>query len=228
MRARHLVFHIRCFSCAVCNAPLTKGDQFGMRESTVFCRWVPYIYNSIVLWIVGIYEILFLSFSVSRLHYEISLEPASTASTPMSMSCQYSQFGTSPNDPPSPNGATESAIKVGPPCGGGGQLVVGLSGSSGGGGFFASTPPHHGLTGLPQAPRQKGRPRKRKPKDIEAMASNLGECSLILLYIYLFIQCYQRHFRLSFWQLKSPILIHHSPVRSKSPLNVNKHNFIRL
>lgn len=40
MRARHLVFHIRCFSCAVCNTPLTKGDQFGMRDSSVFCRWV--------------------------------------------------------------------------------------------------------------------------------------------------------------------------------------------
>lgn len=102
----------------------------------------------------------------------------------MSMSCQYSQFGASPNDPPSPNGASESAMKVGPPCGGGGQLVVGVTGlsggASGGGGFFPGTPPHHGLTGLPQAPRQKGRPRKRKPKDIEAMASNLGECSLIL------------------------------------------------
>lgn len=75
-------------------------------------------------------------------------------------------------------------MKVGPPCGGGGQLVVGVTGlsggASGGGGFFPGTPPHHGLTGLPQAPRQKGRPRKRKPKDIEAMASNLGECSLIL------------------------------------------------
>lgn len=40
MRARHLVFHIRCFSCAVCNSLLTKGDQFGMRDSSVFCRWV--------------------------------------------------------------------------------------------------------------------------------------------------------------------------------------------
>jgi hypothetical protein len=31
------------------------------------------------------------------------------------------------------------------------------------------------ITGLPQQPRQKGRPRKRKPKDIEAMTANLGE-----------------------------------------------------
>lgn len=113
-----------------------------------------------------------------RLHYEISLEPASTAQTPMSMSCQYSQFGASPSGPSSPNAASESAMKVGPPCSGGG--VTGLSGGGGGVGFFASTPPHHGMAGLPQPPRQKGRPRKRKPKDIEAMASNLGECSSIL------------------------------------------------
>lgn len=40
--------------------------------------------------------------------------------------------------------------------------------------------PHSGgqpnqMGSIPPAPRQKGRPRKRKPKDIEAMTSNLGE-----------------------------------------------------
>lgn len=40
MRARHLVFHVHCFSCAVCNQLLNKGDQFGIRSSAVYCRWV--------------------------------------------------------------------------------------------------------------------------------------------------------------------------------------------
>ncbi|XP_037046639.1 protein apterous-like isoform X1 [Bradysia coprophila] len=122
MRARHLVFHIRCFSCAVCNTPLTKGDQFGMRTDLVFCR----------------------------LHYEISLESTSTAPTPLTLSCQYSQYGSSPNGPSSPS---DISMKVGSA------------------GFFNSTP--HGVPGLPQPPRQKGRPRKRKPKDIESMTANL-------------------------------------------------------
>lgn len=117
MRARDLVFHIRCFSCAVCNTPLTKGDQFGMRESKIFCR----------------------------LHYEIDSQTSSL----IPMSCQYQQqFGSSPNGPSSP-----SDTKMG--------------------GFFDSQT--HGLPNLPQAPRQKGRPRKRKPKDIEALTANLGK-----------------------------------------------------
>lgn len=32
----------------------------------------------------------------------------------------------------------------------------------------------HNITGLSQQPRQKGRPRKRKPKDIESLTANLG------------------------------------------------------
>lgn len=40
MRARHLVFHVTCFTCVVCNSALTKGDQFGMRDSQIFCRLV--------------------------------------------------------------------------------------------------------------------------------------------------------------------------------------------
>jgi hypothetical protein len=51
----------------------------------------------------------------------------------------------------------------------------------GNGGFFGSQHLNpsganaNSITGLPQQPRQKGRPRKRKPKDIEAMTANLGE-----------------------------------------------------
>lgn len=40
MRARNLVFHVPCFTCAMCNLALTKGDQFGMRDSQIFCRLV--------------------------------------------------------------------------------------------------------------------------------------------------------------------------------------------
>lgn len=45
-------------------------------------------------------------------------------------------------------------------------------------GFFNSTP--HGVTGT-QPPRQKGRPRKRKPKDIESMTANLGKTKYKIL-----------------------------------------------
>lgn len=38
MRARDTVFHVPCFSCTVCLAVLTKGDQFGMRDGAVFCQ----------------------------------------------------------------------------------------------------------------------------------------------------------------------------------------------
>lgn len=76
------------------------------------------------------------------------------------MSCQYSQFGASPNGPSSPCDNTGMKMNQG-----------------GGGGFFGSQT--HGLVGLSQPPRQKGRPRKRKPKDIESMTSNLGEFNYI-------------------------------------------------
>lgn len=38
MRARDTVYHVPCFSCAVCATALTKGDQFGMRDGAVFCQ----------------------------------------------------------------------------------------------------------------------------------------------------------------------------------------------
>lgn len=34
------MYHIQCFSCAICNQLLNKGDQFGIRSSAVYCRWV--------------------------------------------------------------------------------------------------------------------------------------------------------------------------------------------
>lgn len=129
MRARHLVFHVGCFSCATCSTPLTKGDQFGIRDSSVFCH----------------------------MHYKIALEsPPTAVSTPLSMTCQYSQYGSSPNGQTSPNHSDSVAMKL-----------------STAGAYFGTG--SHVMAGLPQAPRQKGRPRKRKPKDIEAMTANLGE-----------------------------------------------------
>lgn len=38
MRARHLVFHVNCFSCDVCNTPLTRGDYYSIKDSSVYCR----------------------------------------------------------------------------------------------------------------------------------------------------------------------------------------------
>lgn len=62
-----------------------------------------------------------------------------------------SQFGSPPNDSSSPHSDPTRIVP-----------------SS----LFASA--SHVMTGLPQPPRQKGRPRKRKPKDIEALTANIG------------------------------------------------------
>ncbi|XP_011648097.1 LOW QUALITY PROTEIN: LIM/homeobox protein Lhx9-like [Pogonomyrmex barbatus] len=38
MRARDLVYHVACFTCASCGTPLNKGDHFGQRDGLVYCR----------------------------------------------------------------------------------------------------------------------------------------------------------------------------------------------
>ncbi|XP_043242671.1 LIM/homeobox protein Lhx2-like [Amphibalanus amphitrite] len=38
MRAKDYVYHIHCFTCITCNVPLSKGDQFGMRDGYIYCR----------------------------------------------------------------------------------------------------------------------------------------------------------------------------------------------
>ncbi|XP_023235077.1 LIM/homeobox protein Lhx9-like [Centruroides vittatus] len=38
MRARDLVYHLHCFTCGWCNAALTQGDYFGLRDNLVYCR----------------------------------------------------------------------------------------------------------------------------------------------------------------------------------------------
>ncbi|XP_014664436.1 PREDICTED: LIM/homeobox protein Lhx9-like [Priapulus caudatus] len=38
MRAKELVYHLSCFTCASCNKALTPGEHFGMKENMVYCR----------------------------------------------------------------------------------------------------------------------------------------------------------------------------------------------
>ncbi|XP_014366656.2 protein apterous isoform X1 [Papilio machaon] len=127
MRARDLVFHVHCFSCALCSTPLTKGDTFGIRESAVYCR----------------------------LHYETMPDygPHMAVPGPPQM-CPgpYAVPPTGSHYPPYPSpefAPVEPDVPKGP--------------------FFngAAAPP----------PRQKGRPRKKKPKDQEIMTANLGVVS---------------------------------------------------
>ncbi|BET02414.1 Hypothetical protein NTJ_15227 [Nesidiocoris tenuis] len=131
MRARELVFHVHCFTCAVCSAPLTKGDTFGMRDGAVFCR----------------------------LHYaELPpLSPAYHVPIPPSEPPPHfappefhPRLGGGPHPTPPPPPPPDHPIK----------MAAANSFFNGGG---------------PPAPRQKGRPRKRKPKDLDGLTTNLGE-----------------------------------------------------
>lgn len=128
MRARELVFHVQCFSCAVCQSPLTKGDHFGMRDGAVLCR----------------------------LHFEMSLSEPPPGMYPSSM--HY--------PPPFPSPEFHHHHAALPPA-------------------TPVEPVKPFFNGAPPTPRQKGRPRKRKPKDLEGMTANLGEwkeiCFLFLL-----------------------------------------------
>ncbi|XP_072930867.1 protein apterous-like isoform X2 [Epargyreus clarus] len=128
MRARDLVFHVHCFSCALCNAPLTKGDTFGIRDSAVYCR----------------------------LHYETMPDYGPHMAVPPGppQMCPGPYVGPPPGAhyPPYPSPEftrVEPDVPKGP--------------------FFngAAAPP----------PRQKGRPRKKKPKDQDIMTPNLGVVS---------------------------------------------------
>ncbi|KAL0279872.1 UNVERIFIED_CONTAM: hypothetical protein PYX00_001340 [Menopon gallinae] len=38
MRAKDMVYHLNCFTCASCGIPLSKGDHFGMRNGLVYCH----------------------------------------------------------------------------------------------------------------------------------------------------------------------------------------------
>ncbi|CAH1647471.1 unnamed protein product [Spodoptera littoralis] len=124
MRARDLVFHVHCFSCALCSTPLNKGDTFGIRDSAVYCR----------------------------LHYETMPDYGAHMAVPgppqMCPVPYAAGPAPGPHYPPYPSpefARVDNDVPKGP--------------------FF------NGSTAPP--PRQKGRPRKKKPKDQELMAANL-------------------------------------------------------
>lgn len=175
MRARELVFHVRCFSCAACTVPLTKGDHFGMRDGAVLCR----------------------------LHYEMGAELHPSQSPPVPVYPPGPHYPGQPfpspefvhhqphHIPPHPHHtmhpqhphqlshtspvslqpSTPSGPEVGSP-----PKVPYFNGAAQVVGAAAGVPP----------PRQKGRPRKRKPKDLEAMTASLGELFYHFLLLYFF------------------------------------------
>ncbi|XP_063546940.1 protein apterous-like isoform X1 [Cydia strobilella] len=116
MRARDLVFHVPCFSCALCSTLLTKGDTFGIRDSAVYCR----------------------------LHYETMPEYGPHLAVPGPPQLCPGPYVPPAHYPPYPS----------PEFRGGEDK-----------GFF------NGVAAPP--PRQKGRPRKKKPKDQDIMTANL-------------------------------------------------------
>lgn len=122
MRAREMVFHVHCFTCAICSSVLTKGDTFGMRDGAVFCRLH---YQELPPNAPSPDDRLPFPPGTPEHHYHPRLGPHQTP----------------PLQPTAPDGVKVSNT------------------------FFNGTP----------TPRQKGRPRKRKPKDLEAMTANLGK-----------------------------------------------------
>ena len=102
---------------------------------------------------------------LNRLHFDID------PSTPSPYSCSYTPsnaFCDSPNAPSSPSELT--------------NIDSGFYGAQ-----HLNSSNANSITPLPQQPRQKGRPRKRKPKDIEAMTANLGESFFLLVCIEIFM-----------------------------------------
>lgn len=132
MRARDLVYHVPCFSCSVCNVPLSKGDQFGLREGAVFCR----------------------------AHFDLTdasdLEPPSS----------YPHY---PSSYPSPEFHPHSS-----------PVPVPAPGRSPTDVISSKVPFFNGAVAAP--PRQKGRPRKRKPKDLEALTASLGKLNYLFIF----------------------------------------------
>ncbi|XP_059489032.1 protein apterous-like isoform X2 [Neocloeon triangulifer] len=153
MRARDLVFHVHCFTCSACQTPLTKGDQFGMHGPNVFCQH----------------------------HFEVATAgPPPSLSPPLGPLGPHGPHGPIPcpqltanpfpyHQPPFPSPAGDYSPNMPPslpqqppppnpsPCA--------LEPKP----FFNGGP----APTAPSTPRQKGRPRKRKPKDLEGLTANL-------------------------------------------------------
>ncbi|XP_012269049.2 protein apterous-like isoform X2 [Athalia rosae] len=159
MRARELVFHVRCFCCAACAIPLTKGDHFGMRDGVVLCRH----------------------------HYEMGadLHPAQSPPVPAYPPGPHypSQPFPSPeflNHHPHPHpghpGHPHHSMHPQHPHQHPHASPVPLqpqTPSGPDGGSPPKVPYFNGAAAGVPPPRQKGRPRKRKPKDLEAMTASL-------------------------------------------------------
>jgi len=165
MRARELVFHVRCFSCAACAVLLTKGDHFGMRDGAVLCR----------------------------LHYEMGAELHPAQSPPVPVYPPGPHYPGQPfpspeflhhhhhhhhHAPPHPHHSMHPQHPHVSPV----PLQPSTPSIP-----DASSPPKvpyfNGAAAVVPPPRQKGRPRKRKPKDLEAMTASLGECEFLTLYL---------------------------------------------
>ena len=205
MRARDLVFHLQCFTCALCAVPLSKGDHFGLRDGAVLCR----------------------------LHYEVASPPPPQGTPPNPAQSQppvaAAAVGPQPASeaPPAPTPLVTPLVpppmvpppldsgSPPPPPAPGGQppptnpadfppafrLPMGHLGPHAHSIPHPHLHPHHhhplqhplahlphsgdpnakmpffngGVSPVGPTGRQKGRPRKRKPKDMEAMTANLGE-----------------------------------------------------
>ncbi|XP_049961650.1 protein apterous-like [Schistocerca serialis cubense] len=130
LRARDLVFHVHCFKCAACDALLTKGDHYGMRDAAVFCR----------------------------LHYELRCEaPPAPAPAPGPLPPPFPSPEFLPHAHPHPHPHHHPPAAAPPPVHDPSKLGF----FNGGGGGGATTA------------RQKGRPRKRKTKELEHMTASL-------------------------------------------------------
>lgn len=191
MRARELVFHVRCFSCAACSVPLTKGDHFGMRDGAVLCR----------------------------LHYEMGAELHPSQSPPVPVYPPGPQHY--PSQPfPSPEflphhhhhhhhpHAPHPHLAMHPHQHPSHVSPVPLQPTTPSGPDAASSPKvpyfNGAASGVPP-PRQKGRPRKRKPKDLEAMTASLGNDLFIYILICTYCNIQVPWLGLGFYKLSSQI-----------------------
>ncbi|XP_044578029.1 protein apterous-like isoform X1 [Cotesia glomerata] len=164
MRARELVFHVRCFSCAICAVPLTKGDTFGMRNGVVLCRsdyemgaeMHPSQSPPVPVYPPGPHYPGQSFPSPDFLHHQphhhgVPSHPHHTMHPQHPH--QLTHASPVPLQPSTPSGPEVGSPPKVPYFNGTAQAVGGAAG----------VPP----------PRQKGRPRKRKPKDLEAMTASL-------------------------------------------------------
>jgi len=174
MRARDTVFHVPCFSCTVCAVALTKGDQFGMRDGAVFCQ---HHYQQFVGTPVQHQQPLSSSPPPPQ-----PPPPSSSSVLPLSQLQRTVQPSmASAMSVQSPYPSNRSLGSPGPGAGGvvqffnGSAAAAAVVGNNGPASLPASA--HQQQQQQQQQPRQKGRPRKRKPKDLDAMTANMGKYS---------------------------------------------------